>query len=231
METTALRATQSCDASEEFRLFGERELRRCVAHRRSGPANRLYYTADGGGDLKLPFRHLDEHDHFWAGLSVGLTHTPSELLVFGRPPGQERVRLTTRIIFTRMSIDRQVEAIARVARFYRPDVLRVDMTGIGLATYQLLLTASVDPSLSTLVGCSFADKVGRSTLADYATSHLQDTINSRRVTFPRDQQAVRALQSETTRWTVDASGRPRRILNMTRFGEAARLALLPMSLT
>lgn len=103
--------------------------------------------------LDFPFRHLDlvgktpreradqPKAHFWAGMDIGFTIDPSEILVFceyRKKPTDERttLRLVTRISMTRMPHRQQIQAILHAIDFYRPRAFAMDKGGLGLPLFQ-----------------------------------------------------------------------------------------------
>ena len=73
------------------------------------------------GHLKLPASHLlPGYKSYWAGMDIGMTNDPSELLVFGLIKVGEKdvLRLLTRIHMMRISAVDQAAVIMAVADFY-----------------------------------------------------------------------------------------------------------------
>lgn len=96
--------------------------------------------------IQLPGSHLHERYHsFWAGMDIGYTRDPSELLVFGalqhpKEKDQDLLRLLARIHLMRISAANQAQAIKAVFDFYgeRLRILAMDRTGNGLPLWQEL---------------------------------------------------------------------------------------------
>ena len=93
--------------------------------------------------LQFPGTHLDRQYHsFWAGLDVGFTRDPSELLVFGETEkkGEPFLRLLSRIHLMRISAINQAQAVKNVFEFYGDRLRRfsMDRTGNGLPLWQEL---------------------------------------------------------------------------------------------
>lgn len=105
--------------------------------------------------LDFPLSHKSRYQTFWAGMDVGYTNSPSEILVFAEyqpsaterkanekaglavpDEGRSRLKMITRIHLARVSNPDQVRAIAHVIRFYRPEAFGMDSTGVGLVLYQ-----------------------------------------------------------------------------------------------
>lgn len=105
--------------------------------------------------LDFPARHKAAYQNFWAGMDVGLTSDPSEIMVFaeykvgakearenraaelGIPmDGATRLKLITRVHLERIPDPLQVEAIMWLVEFYRPRAFSLDKTGIGVNLLQ-----------------------------------------------------------------------------------------------
>ena len=106
--------------------------------------------------LDLPRNHLDEiYTSFWAGMDVGYTRDPSEILIFGdlahpKAKGQSLMRLLARIHLMRISAADQADMVRALFDFYGERLRRfsLDKTGNGLPLWQELdpVTAGTSPS-------------------------------------------------------------------------------------
>jgi hypothetical protein len=81
--------------------------------------------------------------HYWAGMDIGFTIDPSEILVcveHRKKPDDEHsiFKLLTRISMVRMPHREQMLAILHVIDFYRPQVFAMDKGGVGLSLFQEL---------------------------------------------------------------------------------------------
>jgi hypothetical protein len=127
--------------------------------------------------LDFPGIHRRYGDVFWAGMDVGFTAAPSEILVFteytpsaaeqkldtanGRAvpeKGQTRLKLLSRINLQRIGHPLQVRIIEHVIDFYRPRSFGMDKTGNGLPLFQDLQSRSVRAA-SVVKGYGFSEKV------------------------------------------------------------------------
>jgi hypothetical protein len=125
--------------------------------------------------LDFPARHLDYVGEgkakalFWAGMDVGYTVDPTEILVFveyrhkPRDPAS-RLRLLTRVHLERVGHAEQVSAILSVIRFYRPKAFAMDKTGLGLPLFTDLQERcrsdpELLPALDIIKGYAFGEKV------------------------------------------------------------------------
>jgi hypothetical protein len=127
--------------------------------------------------LTYPGSHLDEsYISYWAGMDVGYTRDPSEILVFGeidnpQAKGHSLLRLLSRTHLMRISAEDQAEAVRHVFDFYgkRLRCLAMDKTGNGLPLWQLLDPAAVGTAMdlrrtpqhiaSRVRGYNFSSKV------------------------------------------------------------------------
>jgi hypothetical protein len=125
--------------------------------------------------LDFPARHLLYQGEgkakaiFWAGMDVGYTVDPSEILVFveyrQRPRDEHsKLRLLTRVHLERMGHAEQVAAILAVIRYYRPRAFALDKTGLGLPLFTDLqercqANAEMGYILDIIKGYGFSEKV------------------------------------------------------------------------
>lgn len=112
--------------------------------------------------VDLPGSHLvDEYTSFWAGMDVGFTNDPTEILVFGviaKRGKPDLHRLLTRIQLQRIGVEDQVKVCLEVFRYYGHRLRRfgMDKTGNGLPLWQLLMNR---PAISDRVaGYGFSEK-------------------------------------------------------------------------
>jgi hypothetical protein len=79
---------------------------------------------------------------YWAGMDVGFTIDPSEILVFVEHKAKANApsvyRLLTRLSLVRMPHHEQIKAILHTISFYHPKVFALDRGGVGLPLYQEL---------------------------------------------------------------------------------------------
>lgn len=159
--------------------------------------------------IQLPMGHLsDEYTSYWAGMDVGYTTDPSEILVFGVVPRRGKpdlLRLLTRISLQRISAEHQIDAILHVFDFYGTRLRRfgMDKTGNGLPLFQVLRTyKNIAPRLA---GYGFAEKkpvefdtrelrqgetqedlvIVRS-VVDFATDELRKMVDTQQFELPYD---------------------------------------------
>ena len=105
--------------------------------------------------MDFPMNHLEkEYRSFWAGMDVGFTRDPSEILVFGdiehpKRKGESLLRLLARIHLMRISASDQAEAVRHVFNFYgeRLRCFAMDKTGNGLPLWQELDPEAVGTSM------------------------------------------------------------------------------------
>lgn len=101
--------------------------------------------------LQFNGRHLDPiYKNFWAGMDVGFTRDPSEILIWGelavpKHKDEYMLRLLARIHLMRISAADQAAAIRSIFDFYGDRLQRfsLDKTGNGLPLWQELDPAAV----------------------------------------------------------------------------------------
>jgi hypothetical protein len=108
----------------------------------------LLAKADAPIELFLQFNgaHLaDEYIAYWAGMDVGYTRDPSEVLIFGevkhpKKKGESILRLLTRVHMMRVPAADQAAAVREIFNFYGDRLKRfsMDKTGNGLPLWQEL---------------------------------------------------------------------------------------------
>lgn len=106
--------------------------------------------------LNFPGTHLDkQYFNYWAGLDVGFTRDPSELLIFGElehptQKGESLLRLLARVHMMRISAQNQAQAIKAVFDYYGDRMRRfsLDRTGNGLPLWQELDPEAVGTHVS-----------------------------------------------------------------------------------
>lgn len=129
--------------------------------------------------LDFPMLHTAKYKTFWAGMDVGFTQHPSEILVFAEellrptseeykihkklgkaipPEGLPRLKLLTRINLTRIGVMDQVRVILWVIDFYKPRAFSLDKTGNGLPLFQEVQEKN-QQALTTVRGYGFSEKV------------------------------------------------------------------------
>jgi hypothetical protein len=124
--------------------------------------------------LDFPHNHLAYRDRhpgatFWAGMDVGYTVDPSEILIAveyrEKPKDTDtKLKILTRIHMERIGHSEQVAAIIATINFYRPKAFAMDKTGLGLPLYQdIQERAEADPNMKHVLDCikgyGFSEKV------------------------------------------------------------------------
>lgn len=117
---------------------------------------------DAHGDfhplMEWNYAHLDDkYTSYWAGMDVGFTNDPSEILVFGSEKGFDRLLL--RIHMERVTAPYQEQIIREVFKFYGTRLRRfgMDKTGNGLPLWHYLKD---HPDIAErIAGYNFGSKV------------------------------------------------------------------------
>lgn len=179
--------------------------------------------------LSFPASHLHStYTSYWAGMDLGFTNDPTELLVFGQTrqthAGQtvDVLRLLSRIHLMRISASDQEKVIEEVFAFYgtRLRALAMDKTGVGLPVWQHM---DGKPHLRERIkGYGFSEKravefddralTGKETALDamieknvieYATQKLREYVDGRMVELPYDAELLTEFQGQTVVYTRD----------------------------
>lgn len=205
--------------------------------------------------LDFPERHRS-YTNTWAGMDVGYTNHPSEILIFGEMPLKDKVtklKLITRIHLERISNPQQVRAICWVMDFYKPHAFAMDKTGVGLPLFQDLQDTS--PAVAAAIrGYNFSEKIlvdfddqavaemkegeddvkeagiNRNVL-EYSTDKLRELVDHVRFFLPWDTGLIGEFQGQTWSYSkeaMDMYGRRRRVYSQGSFHalDAARMAVL-----
>lgn len=194
-------------------------------------------TLDFNDDI-IPLINLPEHhksyDRIWIGMDVGYTNDPSVICVFGEEPGKAknagRMRLLTKIILERISVNQQADAILHLITFYRPRTFSMDKTGNGLPLFQLIQSQvdknpDLKPVLDIIKGYNFSEKIlvdfdesvefdvmvddqikeagiFRNVL-EYSSDKLRQFVDEKRIALPWDEALLAEFKTES--WTYDKS--------------------------
>jgi hypothetical protein len=214
-------------------LFVLHRLMLCVDQEQSSEYNTETYQnfrvnaeilEDRGVDISelLPFPASHKKwKTFWAGMDVGYTNHPSEILVFGEEPrkGQDPLfRLLTRIHLERISHQDQVAAIMHTIQWYGVQAFAMDKTGLGLPLFQDVQAQS--PRIAEVIkGYGFAEKIlvdfdqtieideykgdmikdsgmWRNVL-EYSSDKLRDMVDTNRLRLPWDRDLIGEFQGQT----------------------------------
>lgn len=183
------------------------------------------------GFIDLPGNHLaDDYTSYWAGMDIGFTNDPTELLVWGVVKGKggkrDLHRQLTRIQLNRISAVDQAAVIKAVFTYYgsRLKLLTMDKTGNGLPVWQETMRGGRLESLSSRIqGYGFSEKkavefddrplernekpedaVIMKNVVDFATDELRklvDTVGS--LELPYDIEQLTEFQGQTVNVVKD----------------------------
>jgi hypothetical protein len=206
--------------------------------------------------ITLPHSHLHKsYSSYWAGMDLGFTSDPSELLIFGvirqKREGEDVdvLRLLTRIHLMRVSAMDQERVIEEVFAFYgeRLRAVSLDKTGVGLPVWQHM---DAHPELRARIkGYGFSEKravefddrplVGKETQLDaviekniitFATDKLREYVDAQQVELPYDKELLTEFQGQVVVYSRESDGGGKR---RTRYGggsfhtlDAAKLMML-----
>lgn len=184
--------------------------------------------------LQYPYSHLDkQYTSFWAGMDVGYTNDPSEILVFGeleQKGGESLLRLLSRTHLMRVGAEDQAEVIRAIFDFYgdRLRCFAMDKTGNGLPLWQMLdpLTSRTTPThiANRIKGYNFSsripvefddrplelrerpeDAVIIKNVVDFASDELRKLVDARpqRLELPADQEVLSEWQGQEVQYIRD----------------------------
>ncbi len=180
-------------------------------------------TEQGIADLlDFPGSHK-EWKVVYAGMDIGMTNHPSEILVFGEETQRKHdpaLRLLSRIHLERIRSKDQRIAIEAVINFYQARRFTLDRTGLGLPIYQELQDGA--PNLfKRIAAYAFDEKlvVGwdeyeewedpedyeiKVRAKQFGYDTLRTYVDSRRLILPMDRELLGEWQGQT--WARDTSG-------------------------
>lgn len=177
-----------------------------------------------GSDMYDIVEPPESHKNFtrtWAGMDVGMTNHPSEILIFGEETVNKKtaLRLLTRLHMERISSSNQRRAISKIMDFYKPRRFTLDRTGLGLPLYQEVI-AQPDSWTSRIVGYAFNEKVVigweeydewedaadhelKAIVQEYGYDLLRRHVDSKELILPFDVELLGEWQGQT--WTREKS--------------------------
>ena len=152
----------------------------------------------------------------WAGMDVGMTNHPSEILVFGEEPfGRTKValRLLTRLNLQRITASDQRKVVKMIFAAYNPRRFTIDRGGLGLPIYQDLLE-ELPEAKGRIIGYTADQKllVGyhdhepednpadfeiHARAKEYGYDKLREYVDSKRFFLPWDQEFLGEWQGST----------------------------------
>ena len=183
----------------------------------------------------------------WAGMDVGYTNHPSEILIAGEERGANgarKLRLICRLHLERLSAPVQARVIKAVFDFYNPQTFGMDRTGNGLPLFQDLQDKYPEVA-ARIKGYNFSEKIlvdfdqaavadmGESELEDqikeagvykqvleYATDKLRELVDEKAFLLPWDTSLIGEFQGQTWSYSkeaMDMYGRRRRVYSQGSF--------------
>jgi hypothetical protein len=185
--------------------------------------------------INLPASHLHKsYSSYWAGMDLGFTNDPSELLVFGvirQKRGGEEVdvlRLLSRIHLMRVGAVDQEKVIAKVFEFYgkRLRYLSMDKSGNGLPVWQHMdKDPQHAPIRDRVKGYGFSEKkavefddrplVGKETpedavieknIIEFATDKLREIVDAQMFELPYDKELLTEFQGQVVVYSRESNG-------------------------
>ncbi len=185
---------------------------------------------------------------YWAGMDVGVTNHPSEILVYGQRSGTDFLELLLRIQMHRINTDDQQHVVARVMDFYGSKIrFGIDKTGVGFPIWDQLTRTTYGArvfgfgfSEKRVVAIEDRDLVGAETIEDLAiyrnfveasTDWLRnDYVDMKKMRLPYDKEVLQEFSGQTytvIRNTGDPYGGQRRLFAGGSFHtlDAAKIAV------
>lgn len=204
--------------------------------------------------LDLPTSH-QKYDRTWAGMDVGLTNHPSEIVILGEEnlPGANgmiRLRTLARIHLERISAPDQRACMEKLFEFYHPVGFGMDRTGLGLPIWQEI-QADNSPLARHMKPYNFSEKIAigfedededeawyvapedrtpiMANVLEYSSDMLRLFVDQKRLVLPWDIDMIREFQGQTyviSKSSTDAYGRKK--FNAGKFHalDAFRMAIL-----
>jgi hypothetical protein len=192
---------------------------------------------------------------YWAGMDVGFTKDPSEILIYGerQKGGDAMLKLLCRIHLERIESPIQAQVVKWIFDHYRLRAFAMDKTGNGLPLFQDL--QHLFPEVAAQIkGYNFSEKIlvdfddGRvaglndwdddvkeagisKTVLEYSTDKLRELVDKELYQLPWDTEMIGEFQGQTwsySKASMDIYGRPRRVYSQGNFHalDAARMAAL-----
>jgi hypothetical protein len=175
------------------------------------------------GYVRIPGSHKTGWDGcpqgyaaYYAGMDVGMTNHPSELLVYGQRARKEQLDLLLRVHMERVDTQSQLDIVRAVFDFYgeRLRVLGFDKTGVGYPLWDIL---RLDPNMGSRIrGYNFSGKyavgfedremTSKETMADlalernfveFSSDALREWVDGKKMLLPYDQEVLGEWQGQT----------------------------------
>jgi hypothetical protein len=172
--------------------------------------------------IDIPGSHK-QWKNTWAGMDVGMTNHPSEILVFGEETSKNRtdvvLRLLSRFHLERIRSADQRAIIETLFEFYNFRLFTLDRGGLGLPLYQELQDGA--PRFMNRIAAYTADEkvlVGwqehedwedpddyeiRRVAKEYGYDMLREYVDSKKLIMPWDRELLGEWQGQT--WTREQS--------------------------
>ncbi len=187
-------------------------------HRRSGAPIEAFLE-------DIPFSHLsEEYTSYWAGMDVGFTADPTEILIWGVVPQKGKpdlMRQLLRVQLQRISASDQADVVKALFIRYGDRLQRwgMDKTGNGLPLFQFLRDDPAAIALgvnSRLAGYGFSEKlpvefddrepvggekqkdlVIERNVVDFASDELRKLVDSGSLELPYDVEQLTEFQGQS----------------------------------
>ena len=154
---------------------------------------------------------------YYAGMDVGATNHPSEILLYGQRAGmqKEQLDLLTRVHMQRISMEDQEEVVAELFAFYgsKLQTFGIDRTGVGFPLWERLSKRFGEDRIK---GYNFSGKyavaledrplVDKETIADlvierniveFSSDALREIVDSKGILLPFDRELLTEWQGQS----------------------------------
>jgi hypothetical protein len=164
---------------------------------------------------------------FYAGMDVGATNHPSEILVFGQRQGvqKEKLDLLARVHMQRISMEDQEEIIVELFRFYGSKLITfgIDRTGVGFPLWERLAKRFKDRVKGYNFSGKYAvamedreledketldDLVIERNIVEFSSDALREVVDSKGFLLPFDRELLTEWQGQSYVIVKNSSGGP-----------------------
>lgn len=151
---------------------------------------------------------------FYAGMDVGATVAPSEILVFGRPADAKTdvLHLLTRVNLQRISMEDQEKVVDAIIDWYKPQTFGLDRTGIGFTIWERLTKTHGDVVMRGYAfnekravaledrplerGEKLEDLVIERDIKEHSSDSLREYVDAKRFLLPFDREVLQEWQGQ-----------------------------------
>lgn len=155
------------------------------------------------------------YDSYWAGMDVGMTNHPSEIMVCGQRPGSIHLDLLLRVNLQRVNVEDQMYVVDLLFDIYgdKLSAFGIDSTGMGKPLWQILGARSYgtrvfgyDFGSNVIVGYTpdpeghkeMKDRVIKRNFIEASTDWLRNNfVHAEKMRLPFDREVLLEMQAQT----------------------------------